>query len=116
MNRDKSTSDEEALIYPKNTIMHLDLGYTGYKAANLTVILPHKTELTLVQKQQNTEHSSERVCDEHTMKRIKRLRIVKDTLRLNSYDYLIFYFKMLVLYIILGPKIPCVCACGHACE
>ena len=71
--------------------MLLDLGYIGYKATNLTVILPHKkprkTELTLVQKEQNTEHSSERVCNEHTMKGIKRLRIVKDTLRLNSYDY-----------------------------
>ncbi len=71
--------------------MLLDLGYIGYKSANLTVILPHKklrkTELTLEQKQQNTEHSSERVCNEHTMKGIKRLRIVKDTLRLSSYDY-----------------------------
>ncbi len=71
--------------------MLLDLGYVGYKAANLIAILPHKeprkTELTLVQKQQNTEYSSERVCNEHTTKGIKRLRIVKDTLRLNSYDY-----------------------------
>ena len=71
--------------------MLLDLGYIGYKATNLTVILPHKkpkkTELSLEQKQQNTKHSQERVCNEHTMKGIKRLRIVKDILRLDTYNY-----------------------------
>jgi hypothetical protein len=71
--------------------MLLDLGYIGYKATNLTVILPHKkphkAELTLEQKEQNTKHSQERVCNEHTMKGIKRLRIVKDILRLNTYYY-----------------------------
>jgi hypothetical protein len=71
--------------------MLLDLGYVGYSAPNLTVVLPHKkphkSELTIEQKQQNTEHSQERVCNEHTMKGIKRMRIVKDTLRLDVYDY-----------------------------
>lgn len=71
--------------------MLLDLGYVGYSATNLTVVLPHKkpykAELNDQQKQQNTEHSRESVCNEHTMKGIKRLRIVKDTLRLNTYDY-----------------------------
>ena len=71
--------------------MLLDLGYVGYSATNLTVVLPHKkphkAELNLEQKQQNIEHSRKRVCNEHTMKGIKRLRIVKDTLRLNTYDY-----------------------------
>ena len=41
----------------------------------------------MVQKEQNTEHSRQRVCNEYTMKGIKRLRIVKDILRLSSYDY-----------------------------
>jgi hypothetical protein len=71
--------------------MLLDLGYVGYSATNLTVVLPHKkphkAELNLEQKQQNTEHSQKRVCNEHTMKGIKRLKIVKDTLRLNTYEY-----------------------------
>jgi hypothetical protein len=88
---DKSISDEECLTYPENTKMLLDLGYIGYKVPNLTVILPHKkphkTELSLEQKEQNTKHSQERVCNEHTMKGIKRLRIVKDILRLDSYIY-----------------------------
>ena len=77
--------------FPKGTKMLLDVGYVGYSATNLTVVLPHKkphkAELNLEQKQQNTEHSRKRVCNEHTMKGIKRLRIVKDTLRLNTYDY-----------------------------
>ncbi len=71
--------------------MLLDLGYVGYSAENLTVILPHKKpyrdELTLEQKQQNTKHSQNRVCNEHTMKGIKRMRIVKDVLRLNVFNY-----------------------------
>jgi hypothetical protein len=88
---DKSISDEAALSFPKNTKMLLDLGYIGYSATNLTVILPHKkpqkAELNSEQKKQNTEHAQKRVCNEHTMKGIKRLRIVKDILRLNAYDY-----------------------------
>jgi len=71
--------------------MLLDLGYIGYSAPNLTVIMPHKkprkAELNLQQKEQNTKHSQQRVCNEHTMKGIKRLRIVKDILRLNAYEY-----------------------------
>lgn len=51
---DKSISNEECLTYPKDTEMLLDLGYIGYKATNLTVILPrkkpHKAELSLEQK------------------------------------------------------------------
>lgn len=77
--------------------MCLDLGYKGYSANNLTVILPHKkphkSELDKQKKQENTEHSRQRVCNEHTMKGIKRLRIVKDTLRLNTYDYADNLFK-----------------------
>ena len=71
--------------------MYLDLGYLGYSAPNLTVILPHKkprkSELSIEQKEQNTKHSQKRVCNEHTMKGIKRLRIVKDILRLDAYKY-----------------------------
>jgi len=77
--------------------MLLDLGYMGYWATNLTVVLPHKkphkAELNDQQKQQNTEHSRERVCNEHTMKGIKRLRIVKDILRLDVYEYADILFK-----------------------
>ncbi len=88
---DKSILDEESLSYPENTIMHLDLGYLGYSAPNLTVTLPHKKpskkELTVEQKEQNTLHAQKRVCNEHTMKGIKRIRIVKDILRLDPYAY-----------------------------
>lgn len=83
--------DEEALTYPKNTKMSLDLGYFGYSAPNLTVNLPHKkprkSDLSLEQKEQNTKHSQNRVCNEHAMKGIKRIRIVKDILRLDAYNY-----------------------------
>ena len=88
---DKAISEAECLTYPKDVTMLLVWGYMGNKATNLTVILlhkkPHKSELSLQQKEQNTKHSQQRVCNEHTMKGIKRLRIVKDILRLNSYEY-----------------------------
>lgn len=71
--------------------MYLDLGYFGYSAPNLTVIIPHKkprkSELSLEQKEQNTKHAQKRVCNEHAMKGIKRIRVVKDILRLDTYNY-----------------------------
>jgi hypothetical protein len=71
--------------------MLVDLGYKGYSVQNLTVMLPHKkvhkAELSSEQKEHNTKHSQQRVCNEHAMKGIKRLRIVKDILRLDVYQY-----------------------------
>lgn len=67
--------------------MYVDLGYVGYNAPNLSVFVPHKSELSKEQKQQNTQHAKERVCNEHTMKGIKRLRIVQDPLRLSAYTW-----------------------------
>ncbi|MFB0947928.1 MAG: transposase family protein [Spirosomataceae bacterium] len=88
---DKALADKEDLLFSKPTIMMVDLGYMGYKTPNLTVLLPHKkpykAELSEVQKSENTQHAKERVCNEHTMKGIKRLRVVKETLRLCSYQW-----------------------------
>lgn len=88
---DKSLADEEGLQFGKPTIMMADLGYRGYMAPNLTVLLPHKkpyrAELSEDQKKENTQHAKERVCNEHAMKGIKRLRIVKETLRLCPYRW-----------------------------
>lgn len=81
---EKAISDEECSTYPKDVKILFDLGYMGYKVTNLTVILPHKkpykSELSLEQKGQNTNHSQQRVCNEHNMKGIKCLRVVKDIL------------------------------------
>lgn len=77
--------------------MWADLGYLGYEATNLTLYLPHKKpqgkELSDQQKQQNTEHAKERVCNEHAMRGIKRLRIVQNPLRLCAYQWADNLFK-----------------------
>ena len=88
---DKSIADEEALLFPKGTQMWCDLAYLGYESKNLTLFLPHKKpknqELTDQQKQHNTQHAKERICNEHAMRGIKRLRIVQDPLRLCPYQW-----------------------------
>lgn len=87
---DKSMADEEKLSFPKPTTVWADLGYMGYQATNLTVHLPHKkprkAELPKEHKEQNTQHAKERVCNEHAMKGIKRLAVVKENLRLCPYQ------------------------------
>lgn len=88
---DKAIAAEENLVFLKNTEMWADLGYSGFEAVNLTLHLPHKkprkTDLTELQKKYNTQHAKERVCNEHAIRSIKRLRIVQEPLRLNAYDW-----------------------------
>lgn len=56
-----------------------------YTTPNFTVLLPdkksYKAEHSEIQKKENTQDAKERVCNEDTMKGIKRLRIMKETLR-----------------------------------
>lgn len=91
---DKTIADQEALSFPEDTKMWTDL---GYEAPNLPLFLPHKRpkgkELSDQEKQQNTEHAKERVCNEHAMRGIKRLRIVQNQLRLCAYKWADNLFK-----------------------
>ncbi len=94
---DKTIADQEKLFFPKQTKMWADLGYLGYEAPNLTLFLPHKKpkgkQLSDSEKQQNTQLAKERVCNEHTMRGIKRLRIVQNPLRLCAYKWADNLFK-----------------------
>ena len=69
----------------------MDIGFVGYEAKGgaIQVIIPTKKskgkELTKQQKEENKKISQIRVKVEHVMSGIKRLRIVKDKIRLRGY-------------------------------
>ena len=62
-----------------------DSGYTGIKKLQSNTRLPKKSSknkpLTLVEKQQNREISSERVMNENVIGQLKRFKIISDRYR-----------------------------------
>lgn len=86
---DKAMVEEDNLIFKRETKMILDLGYLGYNPPGLTAILPlkrkHKTSLSPQEKQHNTRHAKLRICNEHAIRGIKKLRIAQLPLRLCPY-------------------------------
>jgi len=95
---DKKISDEIGLDLPKGTKLYQDTGFQGYrpKGENIEIIMPlkkpRKKELTDEQKKQNQQISSQRVRVEHSIGGAKRIRILKDEIRHNTYElrHLIF--------------------------
>lgn len=86
---DKALADFDPLDLPDNSVIRLDLGYTGLVLnETITVEIPYKKpkngELSFSQKLYNKMLSSTRVVVEHANSGIKRLRIVKDTIRIHS--------------------------------
>lgn len=83
---DKSLLDEADLEFPQDSTLIGDLGYQGYEPKGAEMVLPFKKpaggELTEGQKQANTVVASIRVFVEHVISSVKRLRIVKETLRI----------------------------------
>lgn len=87
--------DEENIQWLPHIFLRQDTGraayrYQGYTPKNVIIIQPTKkprgTELTAQQKQQNKAISKERVIEENTIAGLKRLRILKDRIRLKFYD------------------------------
>ena len=82
---DKLCLDEEDLHCRDPVDMGTDLGFQGYKAANITLRHPFKKpkgrELTDTQKQQNHAFSSIRVKAEHAIAGVKRNHSVADIYR-----------------------------------
>lgn len=83
---DKALLDEANLKFPEDSTLIGDLGFQGYKPKDAEMVLPFKkssgTELSEGQKQANTQVSSVRVFIEHVISSVKRLRVVKEILRL----------------------------------
>ncbi len=65
-----------------------DLGFVGFTLEGVTITQPHKKprggKLTEAQKTENTQIGHRRVRIEHIICSIKRLRMVKDTIRLTK--------------------------------
>jgi hypothetical protein len=84
---DKKLADEEQIEYPSGTILQQDTGFQGYAPEGVIIKQPKKKprggELTEAEKEVNRSLSSIRVMIEHLISGAKRLRIVKEELRLK---------------------------------
>jgi hypothetical protein len=73
--------------YPADTVLHQDTGFQGYAPAGAQLRQPKKKprrkELTVAEKESNRELSRVRVVAEHLISGAKRLRVVKEELRLK---------------------------------
>jgi hypothetical protein len=85
---DKALADELELEFVAGQRLLLDLGFLGYKPKDTQVFLPEKKprkgQLSDHQKAYNKLLASIRVSVEHVMAGVKRVRIVKDKIRLKK--------------------------------
>lgn len=85
---DKALADEMELSFPPDGVLMQDLGYMGYEPEKVRVVMPvkkqKKQELSKEDKAYNKLISSMRVKVEHVMAGVKRLRAVKEKLRLRT--------------------------------
>jgi hypothetical protein len=83
---DKPIADHTPYPLPNGSELLQDLGFVGFTLAGVEITMPHKKprggELTAEQKAENRLIAHRRVRVEHIICSIKRLRIVKDTIRL----------------------------------
>jgi len=90
---DKKIMDEEIMIFPDKSTVFVDTGFQGYvpEGKDVKIIMPAKKpkgkELTKEQKDNNTLISKVRVKIEHAIGGCKRLRIVKDRIRVWKDDF-----------------------------
>jgi len=84
---DKKLADEEAIAYPEGMIIQQDTGFQGFAPKGVITKQPKKKprggELTKQEKEANRELSRVRVVIEHLISGAKRLRIVKEEMRLK---------------------------------
>lgn len=85
---DKTIADEYELRLPAGSVLRQDLGFVGHHPAGVQLEMPHKKpkkgELSFSQLIYNQLLSPLRVVIEHANSGIKRLRMLKDTLRVHS--------------------------------
>lgn len=88
---DKTIADEYPLVLPYGSVLKQDLGFIGHTPNNITVEIPFKKpknkELTFGQKIYNRLLSSTRIVIEHVNSGVKRLKIVKDTVRSHGFEF-----------------------------
>lgn len=84
---DKKITDDFPLCLPTGSVLRQDLGLTGHRPSEVLVEMPYKKppkqELCFSKKLFNKMLASTRVVIEHAHSGIKRLRMVKDSVRLR---------------------------------
>ena len=84
---DKKIADEEAIAYPSGVVIQQDTGFQGFAPEGVTIKQPKKKprggELPKEEKEANRQLSRVRVVIEHLISGAKRMRIVKEELRLK---------------------------------
>lgn len=85
---DKALADEMELDFPAEGVLMQDLGYLAYRPEKVRIVMPEKKQknqkLSREDKAYNRLISSMRVTVEHVMAGVKRLRTVKEKLRLRT--------------------------------
>lgn len=81
---------DDLIIKPFEQNLLVDLGFLGIDKTHQNVVLPFKKprkgKLTQAQKQINKVNSSLRIRVEHAFSGIKRLKIIRNKIRLRSYE------------------------------
>lgn len=85
---DKKIADEYPLSLPQGSVLRQDTGFEGHAPQGVIIEQPYKKpknkELSFAQRLYNMMVSASRVVIEHANSGIKRLRIIKDTVRIHS--------------------------------
>ena len=85
---DITIAKEYPITLPSKSVLRLDLGFIGLEISGTTIEIPFKKprggELTFSQKLYNKMLSSCRVVVEHANSGVKRLKIVKEKIRVHS--------------------------------
>lgn len=85
---DKTIADLYPIELPKNATLKQDLGFVGHKPSGINIEQPFKKpkkqELSFSQKIYNTIFSSTRIVIEHANSGLKRVRMMKDVLRIRN--------------------------------
>jgi hypothetical protein len=90
---DKKINEIEQVELPENSRCFQDTGFLGYspEGENIEIVMPTKKpkgkELTKDQKEENTRIARVRVKVEHVMSGIKRLRVIKDKIRVFANNF-----------------------------
>ena len=85
---DKTIADEYPLTLPEQSVLKQDLGFVDHRPEDVIVEMPFKKprngELSFGQKVYNKIFSSTRIVIEHANSGVKRLKMIKDIIRIHS--------------------------------
>ena len=86
---DKAIANAYPIILPENSVIKQDLGFVGHEPAGVMVEQPFKkpknAELSFGKKIYNKIFSATRIVSEHANSGFKRLRMMKDVLRIHDF-------------------------------